>query len=259
MTRRAAARRFAFLDAPTPLAFAHRGGAAGCLENSMTAFARAVDLGYRYLETDVHATADGVALAFHDRALDRVTDGHGQVAALPYSVVRRARIGGRAPIPTIEELLGAWPHVRVNLDVKAMAAVGPLARAIRRCGALDRVCVASFSESRLARIRAALGPSVCTALGPRAVLALRLASYVGHPRRAVTAPCAQVPVAVGPVPVVDPRFVVAAHRSGTQVHAWTIDDAAEMVRLLELGVDGIMTDDIDTLRDVLTARGAWTG
>ena len=128
---------------------AHRGGAHlpgnEGLENSLVAFANAVSLGYRYLETDVHATADGVLLAFHDHHLDRVTDGRGRVGDLPWNVVRRARIGGREPIPTLEELLGAFPDARVNVDVKHRSAVGPLIDAVRRTDAIERVCVASFS------------------------------------------------------------------------------------------------------------------
>ena len=107
-----------FSTIPVPSPFAHRGGAAGGLENSLAAFAQAVELGYRYLETDVHATSDGVLLAFHDRTLDRVTDRVGVVAQLPWREVREARIGGREPIPTLEELLGSWPDIRVNIDVK---------------------------------------------------------------------------------------------------------------------------------------------
>ena len=131
--------QFAFLDHPGPIPFAHRGGSADGLENSLAAFAGAVDLGYRYLETDVHATSDGVLLAFHDHTLDRVTDRRGVVARLPWREVRRARIGGREPIPTLEELLGSWPDVRVNVDIKEQGAVAPLVEVIRRTQAVDRV------------------------------------------------------------------------------------------------------------------------
>lgn len=269
-----AASRFAFLDHDGPLAFAHRGGASDGAENSMAAFARAVDLGYRYLETDVHATADGVLLAFHDSTLDRVTDLVGQVARLPWSHVRRARIGGREPIPRLEELLMAWPDVRVNLDVKHPGAIAPLVASIRRTGALDRVCVASFSGRRLAAVRRELGPALCTALTPGRVAILRAAAARDRidPRRRLPAadhgrgkpaadgaeiPCAQVPDRLGPLRIVTPALVERAHRRGQQVHVWTIDDPAQMSRLLDLGVDGLMTDRLETLRDVLSGRGQW--
>jgi glycerophosphoryl diester phosphodiesterase len=250
---------FPFLEHDGPIAFAHRGGAADGHENSLAAFARAVDLGYRYLETDVHATSDGVLLAFHDRTLDRVTDAFGRVADLPWARVRSARIGGREPIPLLEDLLGTWPDVRVNIDVKHPSAVGPLAEVIRRTRSLDRVCVASFSHRRLTAVRRLLGPALCTALSTRGVLRLRAAAT--FPAAAALAPrdvpCAQVPDRLGPVRVVTPGLVDLAHERGQRVHVWTVDDAADMHRLLDLGVDGIMTDRLDTLRGVLVTRGAW--
>lgn len=248
---------FPYLDGALPLAFAHRGGAASGLENTMAAFAAAVDAGYRYVETDVHATADGVLVAFHDPFLNRVTDRSGRIAALPWERVRQARVGGREPVPLLEEVLGEWPSLRVNIDVKADAAVGPLVEVIRRTGALERVCVGSFSDARLAKVRAALGPRLCTSLGPRGVLRLRGASWRGRGGGATPGvPCAQVPARLG-ITVVDQRFVDHAHALGMQVHVWTIDAPNDINRLLDMGVDGIMTDRIDTLREIYTARGLW--
>ena len=226
------------------------------MENSLAAFQSAVALGYRYLETDVHATADGVLVAFHDSSLDRVTDRNGEIAELPYREVALARIGGREPIPLLEDLLGALPDARFNIDVKVPGAIEPLVQAVGRTNSLDRVCISSFSDDRLAKVRAALGPRLCTALGPRAVAALRVGSYlpVVRPRAGV---CAQVPTGTRWIRIVDPRFVAAAHRLGLQVHVWTIDEPAEIRRLLDLGVDGIMTDDIHALRDVLVERNLW--
>src|SRR5436309_11628749 len=108
-----------FLDAAAPIAFAHRGFSRDGHENSMAAFEAAVALGYRYLETDVRVTADGVALAFHDATLDRVTNRSGRIADLPWAQVRNARIGGVEPIPLLADLLAAWPEVCVNIDVKS--------------------------------------------------------------------------------------------------------------------------------------------
>jgi glycerophosphoryl diester phosphodiesterase len=242
----------AFLDLPAPIAFAHRGFAFDGDENSMAAFERAVRLGYDYLETDVRATADGVSLAFHDSVLDRVTDRRGRVAELPWEQVRRARIAGRESIPLLVDVLGAWPDMRVNLDVKAAHSIGPIIDAIRRTGAIDRVCVAAFSDARIAAVRAALGPRLCTALGPREALLLRL------PRaRPPAGLCAQVPARAGPVRLLDVRYVDRAHELGIAVHVWTVNSRPEMLRLLDLGVDGIITDRADVLRDLLCERGQW--
>ena len=259
-------RSFEFLDHPGPIPFAHRGGATGLPENSMAAFQRAVDLGYRYLETDAHATADGVVVAFHDRTLDRVTDRAGTIARMTYAEVAKARIGGTEPIPRLDELLSAFPDARVNIDLKDAPVIGPLAATLHRAGAWNRVCLTSFSTRRLAQMRARLplftDREVCTALGPRGVMALRAKSYGGPTAKlirlaATGVACAQVPYGLGRVPFVTEAFVSRAHELGLHVHAWTVNDRADMERLLDVGVDGIMTDDLLTLRDVMTSRNVW--
>jgi glycerophosphoryl diester phosphodiesterase len=221
----------------------------------MPAFERAVALGYRYIETDVHLTADGVLLAFHDDVLDRVTDRTGVIADLPYAEVAEAKVDGREPIPRFEELLTAWPDLRVNIDPKHDAAVPALIDALRRCDAVDRVCVGAFSDDRIAAVRTAL-PGICTSLGPLGSLQLGLAAE-GEAVDELPDPCAQLPTHFGDLEVVTPALIAAAHERGLQVHVWTIDEADEMARLLDLGVDGIMTDRPGVLRDVLEARGQW--
>jgi len=250
------ARDFAFLDWPGPIPFAHRGGASEVPENTMPAFEHAVELGYRYIETDVHVTTDGVLLAFHDDVLDRVTDGTGVIDELPWSVVREAKVDGREPIPLLEDLLGAWPDVRVNIDPKHDHAAEPLAPVLRKCEAVDRVCIGAFSDDRLERVRAIL-PGVCTSLGPLSTLQLGLAAQ-GEQVPDLPSPCVQVPTHYLETEIVTPAFIEAGHRREMQVHVWTIDEADEMTRLLDLGVDGIMTDRPKVLRDVLERRGQWT-
>src|SRR5260221_6579425 len=149
------------LDHPRPLAFAHRGGAAHFAENSWRAFEHAVKLGYAYLETDAHATADGVLVAFHDKTLDRVTDRAGAIASLSARQVAVARIAGTDPIPLLEDLLAAWPDVRFNIDVKDAPAARPLAELVRKMGVWDRICITSFSAARLKATRRLLDPPVC--------------------------------------------------------------------------------------------------
>lgn len=243
--------RYPFLDWPGPLAFAHRGGAIDAPENTMEAFANAIALGYRYVETDVHATRDGVIVAFHDDDLQRVSTLSGRIASLPWTDVQRATVGDNGTIPQLEDLLGTWPDVRVNIDCKSDGAVDGLIAAIRRTNSIDRVCLASFNERRIRHLRAALGPQLCSALSMRGVAALR----AGLPSTA--AACAQVPVTHGRLTVVDQRFLARAARRGIAVHVWTVDDENEMSRLLDLGVGGLMTDRPATLKSVLEARGQW--
>ncbi|MBE1874995.1 glycerophosphodiester phosphodiesterase [Myceligenerans pegani] len=266
------ARGTEYFDAPGGFAalahrgFARPGGVDNGLENSLAAFAAAVGLGYSYVETDAHGTRDGVAVALHDESLDRTTDSTGLVAELPWSVVRGARIGGTEPVPRLDELLGAWPGLRVNIDVKADSGVAPVAEAVERTRSHDRVCITSFSPARRRATLARLSRPVATSAGrgevarflagARTGLALLARSALRDVGALQVPVTERVPVA-GRLTVVDGATVRAAHRAGKQVHVWTIDDAAEMHRLIDLGVDGIVTDRADVLKEVLTTRGLW--
>ncbi|WP_106252981.1 glycerophosphodiester phosphodiesterase family protein [Allonocardiopsis opalescens] len=257
---------------------AHRGGTVTepdgtvrpGLENTMRAFQHAADLGYRYVETDVHATADGVLLACHDATLDRTADRPGAIAELTAAQVARARVAGTEPVPTLEQLLGELPQLRVNIDIKAPGAVAPLADALRRTRAHDRVCVGSFSQRRMRRLRRLLDRPVCTSAAPADVARLRLAAYTPWPAlysllaalAGQGVPCAQIPLAwtlpaVGEVPLVTPELLRTARALGIAVHVWTINDPALMRRLLDLGVDGIVTDNTPALKEVLMRRDQW--
>ncbi|MFE9042285.1 glycerophosphodiester phosphodiesterase [Streptomyces sp. NPDC012421] len=249
--------RHPYLDHPLPLPFAHRGGTADGLENTAAAFRRAAAAGYRYFETDVHTTADGVLVAFHDATLDRVTDAGGLIRDLPWAAVREARVAGKEPLPLFEDLLQEFPEARWNVDLKAESALVPLIDLVARTDSWDRVLVSSFTEARIARAQRLAGPRLATSYGVTGVAALRMRSLgVPAPLRA-GAVAAQVPETQGGIRVVDRRFVRAAHARGLQVHVWTVNDPERMESLLDLGVDGIMTDHLETLREVLTARGAW--
>ena len=251
-----------YLAGPHPRAFAHRGwhvGELAGMENSLSAFRRAVAEGFRYIETDVHATSDGVVVVHHDDRLDRTTDGSGVVSALPWSAVSTVKVGGREPVCRLADALEELPEALFNIDVKADNAVGPVLALLERMGAVDRVCLASFSDRRLARLRAAGGERLLTSMGPRSVTALWAGGrWPGLPvRRWVRGRMAQVPVRQGRLTVVDDRFVRAVHQRSLEVHVWTVDEAAEMERLLDLGVDGLVTDRPDVLREVLRGRGVW--
>jgi glycerophosphoryl diester phosphodiesterase len=244
-----------YLDTPVPIGFAHRGGAAVGDENTTAAFGRAVDLGYRYIETDTHATADGVAVVFHDDTLQRMFGRPGTVRDLRWSDLSALRIGGAAAVPRLADVLDAWPEIRFNIDVKADTAVDPTLTVINDVGAADRVLLASFSDRRLARMRAATGPAVASCLGMREVARLWSGAVRSVPAGVVAV---QIPPTYGRLRLATPRFLRRAHRLGLQVHLWTIDDPDEMRYFLDLGVDGIMTDRIEVLRDVFEARGHWT-
>lgn len=258
---------FAYLDEPRErgrvVAMAHRGGALHPellgLENTMTAFRHAVSLGYRYLETDVHTTADGHLLAFHDLTVERLTDGVGRLGDLTLEQVGSLRVARREGIPQLADLLEELPTTRLNIDLKSPGCVDPMITLLDRMQAHDRVCIGSFHEPTLRQFRRRATRPVATSAGIALVLALRFAPFPRTTSRWVRDPGAvlQVPVRNRGLGILDADLLRRAHAGGRHVHAWTIDDRAEMERLLDLGVDGIITDRTDVLRDVLRSRGLW--
>ncbi|MEO7754746.1 MAG: glycerophosphodiester phosphodiesterase [Terracoccus sp.] len=259
--------------ARTPLALAHRGGALYPpnlgLENTLTAFGNAVALGYTHLETDVHLTRDGRLVAFHDSRLDRVTDRSGRIRDLPWSEVAAARLraedesGEQEHVPLLTDVLDAFPDIFLNIDLKAPGTGPALWRLVEERGLHDRVCVGSFSQTSLSQFRRLSRGRVATAAGQVGTALARFAPQaltrlVRTPADVFQVP-ASLPVGGRAVPVVTDRLLEAAHANGKQVHVWTIDDPDEMHRLLDLGVDGLVSDRIDVLKDVLTERGTWTG
>lgn len=248
-----------FLGLEGPLPIAHRGGAAERPENTMAAFEHAVDLGYRCIETDVRATRDGVVVVFHDERLDRVTDETGPIARYTWTELASVRVGGTEPIPRLEDVLAAWPDLRLIIDPKCDDAVPPLIEALRLTRSRGRVCIGSFSARRVRRVRA--DTPGCTSCTRAEVLRLRVASY-GIPVGNIVADCAQVPPRYSlagslSIPVVDPAFVRTAHDRGIPVQIWTVNDELEMERLLDLGIDGIMSDRPSMLKEVFELRGLW--
>ena len=246
-----------YLDHPRPLAFAHRGGAARQPENSLLAFENAARLGYAYLETDARSTADGKLIAFHDADLNRATDRTGQVRRLPWREVSAARVNGTASIPLLEDVLGTFPELRFNIDLKDAGTIEPLAGVLRRTLAWDRVCISSFSGRRLLAGQRSLDRPVCLAVTPAGDPVGQVPGAPGPgagrpagPARARS--CAQVPPQIA-----TREFISRSHQLGLQVHVWTLNTRAAIERALDLGADGVMTDEVELLRDILTERGQW--
>ncbi|WP_336921249.1 glycerophosphodiester phosphodiesterase family protein [Aquipuribacter sp. SD81] len=257
--------------AGVPLGFAHRGHTPDehrtdgrhAWENTVAAFRAAVDLGLTHLETDVHATADGVAVVLHDPDLRRTTGTPGLVHELTWSAVSRYRVAGLHAVPRVEEVLEALPGTVLNVDVKTARAAAPLAAAVRGAAAQDRVVVAAFDGRRARAVQRAV-PGVARSAGTASVAAARLAVGLARVRPAVArravgavlrgADALQVPEHARGVRVVTPLLLDVVHDVGAQVHVWTVDDPADMHRLLDLGVDGLMSDRADVLARVLGER-----
>jgi glycerophosphoryl diester phosphodiesterase len=248
---------FAYLDDGPPgqvIAMAHRGGALHPAnigrENTAAAFAQAVELGYGYLETDVHATIDGVLLAFHDDRLDRVTDRQGPIGAVTYAEATEARIQQIHPVPTMAELLERFPKARFNIDLKSDSSVRPLAELIDKSHAWDRVLVGSFSWRRLREFRRLSRRRVATSAAPIEVAAFRLlpSGWLADLITGRALQALQIPVRRGWLTLVTPGLVRRAHAAGKHV---------QIRRLLDGGVDGLISDRTDTLKAVLIERDLW--
>lgn len=245
-----------------PLAIAHRGGAKipdlRGAENTLRAFRHAVDLGYRYLETDVHASRDGVLFAFHDSSVERLTRMAGQICDLTAGDIGALDVEGEV-IPRFVDLLEAFPDARFNIDIKARAATPLLAELLARTRANDRCCVASFSDERIREFRRLTHGRVTTGAART-----EITRFLAEPARRADAyrrragfSVLQLPVRLRGLPVIRPWVVRRAHAAGVHVHAWTVDDAATITEMIDLGIDGIFTDRTDVLKDVLSARNAW--
>ncbi|KQO82954.1 hypothetical protein ASF17_08185 [Frigoribacterium sp. Leaf263] len=249
MTRSGAPRPTRWFEPATPRVLAHRGHHLEAPENTMLAFASAVALGVDCIETDVHATRDGVAVISHDPDLRRIAGIDTRLLDLDWSEVAAIRLPHDQGLPSLAEALDAFPDTRFNIDVKSDDAVEPTILAIRRADAADRVLVTSFDESRRARTAAGL-PGVATSASSRGVVATMIIGIV--PWRALRrrllsvalrgCGAIQVPVRRGPVVVVTARRVADLLAVGVETHVWTIDDPAEMRRLVALGVTGIVSD-----------------
>ena len=244
---------------------AHRGSMLLWPENTMTAFQEAVDLGYRYLETDLQISRDGVLVTFHDDTLDRTTDGAGPVSDRSLEELReldagyRFRLDGDYPyrsrgirIPTLEELATTYPDQVFSLDLKSDGMEETLVETIRRLDLWDRVIVGSFSDARLKRFRSLADGPVAMSAGPREILRLVTAARLRLPFRPAS-DSFQVPVKQG-ITIVSARTVRAARQIGVPLIVWTINERHEMRELLDLGVDGIISDRPDLLRKLIEER-----
>jgi glycerophosphoryl diester phosphodiesterase len=255
-----------YLQVPRPFVLAHRGLATCAPENTMAAFEAAVAAGVTHLETDVHATLDGVLVAFHDPTLDRLTHLTGRVATLSWPQLRDAGLRGGDRMPLLADLLAAWPHIRINVDLKSDAAVLPFVELLRRTRSTDRICVASFSDRRRrVAVRALTGTGpVASSLGVGSSTRLVALAAGGAPpgvlRRVLAGAVAvQLPDRAGPVPVVTRRLVRGVHAAGAQVHVWTVDDPARMRELIGVGVDAIVTNRADLAMPIVAAGGGPSG
>ncbi|MCI0155402.1 glycerophosphodiester phosphodiesterase [Leifsonia shinshuensis] len=246
-----------FLDGPRPRIIAHRGLATEAPENTLLAFLKALSAGATHVETDVHCSADGVAVISHDPDLSRVAGRSVRVEQLTMPELRRIPLGHGQSLPSLAEALDAFPEARFNIDIKDERAAAPTAAAILAARATDRVLLTSFSAARRAAAAAALSgvavsPSVSEFLPALVGAKLGVRSLTARALRPFAA--VQIPERRGPLRLVTPRTVRAVHQAGAELHVWTVDDVPTMTRLLDLGVDGIVTNRCDLLKSLVSSR-----
>lgn len=248
-----------YLSPARPRVFAHRGLAVDAPENTLLAFARAVAAGATYVETDVHSSQDGVAMIAHDPDLARIAGRTVRVDQLTFAELRRIDLGDGQSFASLAEALDTFPETRFNIDVKSRAAVGPTVAAILAAGASHRVLVSSFDEGRRAAAIRGL-PGVATSASARRFAIALVAGKLGLSpvlRWALRGLVAvQVPERALGLRVTTPRMLRALHSAGVEVHIWTVNDPRRMRELLELGVDGIVTDHADIALEVVANLGA---
>ncbi len=237
-------------------AIAHRGGGLEAEENTLPAFAQAVGLGYSHIELDVHATRDGAVVIHHDPDLTRLCGDPRRIADLDLRDLRDVRTRAGADIPLLADLLEAYPALHLTIEAKSDAVIAPLCDLLGRMNVLDRVCIGAFAPARTEAARRLLGPRLLWSPAHGQVARLWARGW-GLPLALAPFSVVQIPAAWNGIPVVTSRFMRAAARAGVAVQVWTVNEADEMQRLLDLGVDGIMTDRPSLLREVLEARGLW--
>lgn len=246
-----------YLSPAPPRIFAHRGFAAapGLVENTIAAFRAALDLGATHLESDIQVTLDGVPVLFHDDDLLRLTGLPRNIASITSAELAQIAQANNFEVPTLREALTALPTARFNLDLKVSGAIAPTADLINEIGAHERILVASFSESRRVKTVKAISGSVASSAGGTRALALWLAAKLRlRPLiRSLAAPiqALQIPVNQGPIRFDSPAFIGQMTAAGLELHYWTINDSAEMQRLIGLGAHGIVTDRTDIAVKIL--------
>ena len=245
-----------YLNSNKKLAIAHRGGISRYPENTMEAFQEAIDLGYKYLETDIQVTSDNKLVIFHDDKLDRLTNVSGKLKERSWDEIKHTKINNKYSIPMLSELITSWPDIKINIDPKIDDCIGPLIDFLKKNDVFDRVCIGSFSQSRLDILRKELGTKLCTSAGPSEVFKIKF-PFLSSPNNHIKANCIQVPVKYYGIKIINEKFVNFCHSQDLQVHAWTINDPEEMSNLLDIGVDGIISDNINELKNILVESEFW--
>lgn len=234
-------------------AFAHRGGANDFVENTLEAFEQSINLGFKYIETDVRATKDNKLVIFHDPDLKRMLNMEIDISSINYDELSNYKINEVHKIPTFLETVSSWPNINFNIDPKSNKAAELLIDELKTLDRLDRFCIGSFDTKRLNKIRSAFNNKLCTSMSTNEVINFYLLRFIGI--NSIKIPCLQLPYYKSGFKVITAKLINDAHKFNKKVHAWTIDDPKQINELLDMGIDGIMTDRPNLLKLELAKRG----
>ena len=245
-----------YLKNKTPVAIAHRGGSNSGIENTMEAFENAINMGFKIIETDIQITKDKKLVVFHDLTLDRLTNTKGLVKDKTWNELKKIKILGKYSIPLLSDIFDKWPKIKINIDPKNDECIDYLISFLREYNYFEKICIGSFSGKRLQRLRKEFGPKLCTSAGPFEVLKLKLFSLINL-SISIDANCVQVPLKYYGINIIDKNFIKFCQSQNLMVHVWTINDILEIERLLDLGVNGIISDNIEGLKKIFKKKNYW--
>ena len=245
-----------YLKNKTPVAIAHRGGSNSGIENTLEAFENAINMGFNIIETDIQITKDKKLVVFHDLTLDRLTNTKGLVKDKTWNELKKIKILGKYSIPLLSDIFDKWPKIKINIDPKNDECIDYLISFLREYNCFEKICIGSFSGKRLQRLRKEFGPKLCTSAGPLEVLKLKLFSLINL-SISIDANCVQVPLKYYRINIIDKNFIKFCQSQNLMVHVWTINDILEIERLLDLGVNGIISDNIEGLKKIFKKKNYW--
>ena len=238
------------------MAFAHRGGTEFAPENTYEAFSSAVGIGYKYLETDVHPNADNKLMAFHDSSVDRVTNYKGKICNFTSSELKKIKVKEKFQIPFLEDLIESFSKSFFSIDMKSDQSVKPLIKLIKSMNAVDRVCFASFSQDRIDYVRDEFDNKCITSMGPREIIKTKISSIINFKQKIIPK-ISSLPISRYRIKLLNKRHINFLKSLNIKVIAWTINDVEAINKLIDLGVDGIMTDNISVLKKILIKKNIW--
>ena len=245
-----------FIRSTNIVPIAHRGASLLASENSFESFRKAFDLGYRVIETDIHSSKDGTAYIFHDITLERLTGENLKISDLKDVDIDSLKINNSSVIPRLSNVFEEFPEGLFNLDAKTWKSTMPIVETIKNMGCRSRVCIGSFNDWRINAIIKELGLETCHSMGTSNVIKFYLGAQLGTEQH-FTSQCIQLPIKMFGISLTTRQVLSYARKLGIKIHFWTVNNPVVMQNLLELNVDGIMTDDCALLKTIMEEKHKW--